>query len=554
MLNNAGINNNGNDGRIVKIKTDSSPMMIESITIGDIEYTRDGDGVSKNSVDWEIYRYYIYKNGVYYKLADACEIVNSPVQAHIDTSNFTQGDYIIHDGYIYVRGQYDDKNSSYNNYENDVNNNLVEKPDGTFSSNGKPWGEGVTAGLSPDVTQAQVFKLVSSTYGYDENDNVLIYKYTNDKQEEITVEYHLGYSYMRDAYYTAKATPNNIDIATKIAKFTWTTDKPNDYSEDTEGIDYIQVNYEETVIGEDGSQTVEPRTGYYVIDSVVEDSDGNQIYSYGQTLPHNGNDIYIYIYPYSFTNPYNKQIDNINVQDSNFYTIDSAETAVQISHTPTYYYYDGGYVTNGSSVYELIPDKYLGSGDSSLSITIYNEAGESEEITLNDLKEDYATYSDWYIVDTSFGDYSNLTDKSLYTVGYNYYVKNGKLYTLSTTYSIQDGVCVVSQMITNTDDNKQILYNYNKYLTDEEIGLYTRYIYTGRLLMPQSITTDNLFEEEGNNGRYYTFPKNNNGRLYRLTESVCVSVGGSANLRFCETGNNTIIDQIIVDAGGVKVL
>ncbi len=574
VLNNAGVNTNGDDGRIVNINENSSPMVIDSIVIGDTEYTRGSSGASDNSADWEIYRYYIYKNGVYYKLADACDVINRPAQAHVDTSNFTQGDYTTINGYIYVRGQYEESDNTYNNYDNDVDNNLTQdRTTGEFSINGVPWGTGVTNNLEASVVQSVSYNYnslftnirpitsetqINGSGVYQLADTLIeVTEYIEGNRQ--SVYYHLGYSYMKNAYYTANGIQNEEDDTRKIARFTWTTSQP----EGEEGIDYIQVNYTETVTGEDGVQTVEPRTGYYVIAEVVLNSAGNQIYIYGQDqLPHGtseGDPIYLYIYPHSFTNPYYNNSEIPNIQDSNYYTA-NATSDISIAHEVTYYYYDGGYVTNEfiegvTSVYEPIEGNY-----EELSITIYTRNGSELNITFGDLINRYDYYKDnYYIENISSTDYQGITNLDYYTVGYNYYVENERLYTLSTTYSVQDGVCVVSQIISNQDDDKQIMYNYNKYLTNSSIGLYTRYMYSNRAFTRQDITADNLFESnsysESESSTAYTFPTGNNGRLYYLTESVCVSLGGNVNLRFKEGDEGTDIeDQVIVTAGGINVL
>ena len=554
ILNKDEININGDDGRklnIVDTNNDDEALYIESIVLPDGTTTISRDDYSENEGKeylFNIYRYYVYKNGVYYKISNDSKIIHTPTQPYLDISGWTIGDYTTIDDYIYVRGQYDADSDKYNNYVNDVNNNLVEESDGTFSSHDKPWGSGITANLPAYVTQPKTFSLASMNLS-DNGGNTI--KLPENLGGTI---YHLGYSYMKKAYYTANGVQNEEDNTRKIARFTWTTDQP----EGEEGIDYIQVNYTETVTGEDGSQTIEQRTGYYVIDSVVEDIDGNQIYTYRKDpLPHGKNEgdpIYLYIYPYSFTNPYNKQIDNI--QDSNFYTADSA-SELSINHDVTYYYYDGGYKADeGGGVYLPIANTKITLKDEegneteiniyeSTTIPIYNNEGKeihpvgsTESYTLQALVDNWSTLSskDYYI---------DSDPTVLTSLTYNYFVEGGLVYRRSANLTAEEGILTTMRYATN-DEQNIANYNYHKYLSNAQIGLYTRYKYGEDV---SNASYKDIVDER----KTLTFPTSNVGKTHYFTESVCITIGGGkVNLTFAEGEDDD--RRIEIYTGGVNVL
>ena len=121
-------------------------------------------------------------------------------------------------------------------------------------------------------------------------------------------------------------------------------------------------------------------------------------------------------------------------------------------------------------------------------------------------------------------------------MAYNYHVDGGRLYKLSTTYVINNGLLSIAQILTN--DSSQG-YNFNKFLTDDSIQLYTRYKYLTEDLKLLDISKENLFKiieleyDETKNtfekivvGDKYKFPIPPYGGTYYFTESVSVSIGG----------------------------
>ena len=122
--------------------------------------------------------------------------------------------------------------------------------------------------------------------------------------------------------------------------------------------------------------------------------------------------------------------------------------------------------------------------------------------------------------------------------------------------AIHEGLLSQTEIITTNDSD---LYNLNKFLTDDERQLYTRYKYMnteGSRLV--NIFTDKLFrkvdiEAENKETTYKTFPNSDSGGIYYFTESVCISIGGGTVYLTSETGSDSIVRQTET-TGGINVL
>lgn len=550
ILNSAGINTDGPDGRVVLFADSSNTedaMTITSISIN-------GNRVDDSYLDPDlkfIYHYYVYRNGVYYKILDDSTVEYTPTQSYLDTSGWTVGDYTTSNGYTYVRGNYvyneRERTWSYNNYTNDVDNNLVENDDGTFSSNGEPWGGGATANLPANVTQPKTFNYVADMSEYSESNNILTYT-SGSWGNETTIEYHLGYSYMKNAYYTANGVQNE-DLQ-KYATFTWVEDLSQ--LSGTLGIDYIPGTLRETTIV-DGEEVITETTGYYQILSVQDDRPtSGEIFTYGEDdIISTSRTIYVNIYPYSFTNPYYENSTISNVQDSNYYTSDSA-SSISISHNVTYYYYDGGYIVgnedfNKNNVYVLIENN--NSIYDLLSTTIYDSNGNVTPVTYSGLIAGWNSnnYKNYYMSDPT-DNADGLGTDNMNKVSYNYYVDEDEkeLYILSSSLRIQNGILVTTRILTN-EEQTMANYNYHKYLSNADIGLYTRYKYG------EELVSNAIYNNIVDNGETLAFPTSNTGKTHYFTESVCITIGGGeVNLTFAKGGEND--GRIEIDTGGVNVL
>lgn len=137
---------------------------------------------------------------------------------------------------------------------------------------------------------------------------------------------------------------------------------------------------------------------------------------------------------------------------------------------------------------------------------------------------------------------------TIYTVGYNYKAKdtnndgkNDELYVISSLYSLNNGLLSTMRLISNNDDNKQINYNFNKYCSEADIEMYTRYKFEGNLKEQKY----NLIHQEEEN---IIFPTSNTGATTYFTESVNVSLwsGNEVNLTFAKGGTNAPREQVVL--------
>ena len=187
-----------------------------------------------------------------------------------------------------------------------------------------------------------------------------------------------------------------------------------------------------------------------------------------------------------------------------------------------------------------------------------------------------ANINDLYIINPTLyvekegEDNNDILNSPIYKLAYNYHVDGDRLYKLSTTYVINNGLLSIAQILTN--DSSQG-YNFNKFLTDEDIQLYTRYKYLTEDFKLLDISKEDLFkviefEQVETNGSYsykkkvaddkYKFPIPPYGGTFYFTESVSVSIGGgTVYLTFADglddEGNPNDEKQLEISTGGVVV-
>lgn len=611
VLNNAGININGDDGRDLVITT-SRPELPMTYT-----FTEDGTEHKGN-----IYRYYILYNGAYYKISIAAEVDYTTYQdsEYVEKQFPTVGERLTVSGSHYVRGNYNPTDNTYSYPEitdpNRKGNNLeYNKETGKFTANGET--------LPSDFTALYNIEL---NFYYDATINANVNK-DNETDTTITtgsswsegVIYYRGYSYMKNAYYIADGQQNEEGLK-KVAKFEynssvglfsegsaiWSNVQNKVYGE--EGVDYFLV----TVNNYSGGATL---YALYQIAEIVDTTD-ETTYNYNSDILNleydredftNDNlpDLYVNIYPYSFSNPYNvvTTINESDLHDTNYYIVetmltpDTEMSSVSISQLATFYYYEGGYTAFDKrdiggeeyTIYEeiILPKNPSDSSNdleySDFALTVYNAKGEVDTtITSMDslLKNwDYVEEhkNDLYItnpqlyVEEEGEDNNDILNSPIYKLAYNYHVDGGRLYKLSTTYVINNGLLSIAQILTN--DSSQG-YNFNKFLTDDSIQLYTRYKYlTEDLKLLDDISDDVLFkiiEFEYNEtkkkyekevvGDTYKFPIPPYGGTYYFTESVSVSIGGgTVYLTFADASvdedGNPIATEVRtgISTGGIVV-
>ena len=558
VLNNAGININGDDGRDLVITT-SRPELPMTYT-----FTEDGTVHTGN-----IYRYYILYNGAYYKISIASTVDYTTYQdsAYVEEQFPTVGERINVSGSHYVRGNYNPTDNTYSYPEitdpNRKGNNLeYNKETGKFTANGEPLPEDFTA----------LYNIELNFY-YDATINANVNK-DNETDTTITtgsswsegVTYYRGYSYMKNAYYTANGKQNEEGLK-KVATFSynpinkevgsdglfskgdsyWYDVKTNKERYGTEGVDFFLVRVYNSSSGLDNY-------ALYQISAVNDDYD-DTAYNYKEIPSYDrdnftGADIYVNIYPTSFTNPYNEKVTTIDetyLHDTNYYIVetmltpDTERSSVSISQLATFYYYEGGYMAFEGRVYEVLDD----SDDilQNIPISVYNN-GKATSITLLELKNKWNTYKDYYLIDNV-----NDENKDFYKVSYSYHKDGNTFYKLSSSYVLNNGLLSIAQIITNYSSQG---YNYNKFLTDDSIQLYTRYKYLTEDLELLDISKENLFkvvgfenDETAQEEDQYKFPIPPYGGTFYFTESVSVSIGGGTD----ETVYLTFADASVDDKG-----
>ena len=566
VLNNAGININGDDGRDLVITT-SRPELPMTYT-----FTEDGTEHKGN-----IYRYYILYNGAYYKISIASTVDYTTYQdsEYVEKQFPTVGERLTVSGSHYVRGNYNPTDNTYSYPEitdpNRKGNNLeYDKETGKFTANGET--------LPSDFNALYNINL---NFYYDATINANVNK-DNETDTTITtgsswsegVTYYRGYSYMKNAYYTANGQQNEEGLK-KVATFEynssvglfiegssyWNDVKTGVYG--TEGVDCFLVHV-------DNSPGLD-LYALYKISAVNDDYDGTA-YNYKEIPSYKrdnftGSDIYVNIYPESFTNPYNEKVTTIDetyLHDTNYYIVetmltpDTERSSVSISQLATFYYYEGGYTAFEGRVYEVLD--YSDDILQNIPINVYDEDGNATSITLKELKDKWDTYKDRYLKDNV-----NDENKDFYKVSYSYHKDGNTFYKLSSSYVLNNGLLSIAQIITNYSSQG---YNYNKFLTDDSIQLYTRYKYLTEDLELLDISKENLFkvvgfenDETTQEEVQYKFPIPPYGGTYYFTESVSVSIGGgTVYLTFADASvdpNGNPIEsekRTEINTGGVVVL
>ena len=222
------------------------------------------------------------------------------------------------------------------------------------------------------------------------------------------------------------------------------------------------------------------------------------------------------VYLSTFVNPYEKT-NALSISELWAYT---NETTDIVQFAPTYYVYEGGYVATNTEtdkkadIFLPLDESYYKSGENYATLMVKSSKDATPtEVGFDELIADWSTKygknGTYYIGD------QKLTDI--------YQVKYGKLYRYNLNYTLVGGLLHKMYITINQDDG-EIDLNEGLYLTDNTVGLYTRYKY--------SVSLDNITNWEG----YEIIPENgsttiNNGKTTRLTESVRVVLGGGKEIR-----------------------
>ncbi len=493
--------------------------IIDKVSEGDpkLKFVKGSDGdittnATYNDKPCIAYNYYEYKNGIYYKIMDDLSIDIIPVQPYFNNSLLLTSDYIMTNGYYYVRGKYNNDNNY--SFATNFNNKQVVIDDEAFDN----------INLTATTTKELSFVPVTQT---KEGDNIILANefivkpntnYISQQGELSEIQYYLGYGYMKGVYYTADGT-NFGNNFVKYGTFTKEEARTTDGLE--QNADYIQIV-------KDGE------TYNYYLDTVSNDLTSGSVHDI-DSIPNNLDldntpNIVIRLYPKSFADPYKGKT---KAYDDDLYCIENSllNTTGGIKQNVEYYYFDGGYDTingesfeddEGQTQYEQIVvcelDKTEPKDDEektkALRFEFYNLEGESKLVSCWELYNNYTTYESWFITFDS----TEEEDK----VGNNYFKENDKLY-MRTDYVLYGGVLSKISLNFFTNEAEKFNYNYNKYLSDSSHQIYTRYKYDKNLVM-----ADFMDEEDS----YSIYKENRNfpnyGTTY-LVESVRVILsGGSA--------------------------
>ena len=550
---------------------------------GAYEYTYGG-------TTYYAYPYYEYQDGAYYILADAVEMEYRLTQ-YFDTSDMREdNDYVMNRGYYYVRGSYDSDDMTYE-VSGGVTNSLSYS-NGEYSVNGVEWSNTTAANKGYEPTYSSKAVSYYPILGVSASGGVLRYTVMGE-----TVIYNLGYGYMQGAYYTARG--NNYTSITGMESLykvgTFTRDDSLDLTDLTKGVDYIQVN-EYTRDAEGVIIDITPH--YYKLASVTEPEENDSTASYTGDISveaGNLNASYTYrLYPDSFTDPYHISFAG-NSKDSVYYIAYQYNTSISspIRHTPTYYYYEGGYHvktqntdegTEYTAYIKIIDSEEVGNDEISknkgnISLYIYDEENNNSTQVYRDNEGNNFTIADLISVmsgnsiavyygeistsaridDLYINDVSGLiSDEELriYSLSYNYYYQaNDGLYRISDSANIIDGNLATVDIILPQTNNTDTNYNYNKYLVNPDAQIYTRYKYDSTEQLFNGMNLWLKLNADGtsmDDSSYYIYREGyaqpNAGKTTYLVEGCRVILGGgifyNTSTSNPDNGNGTVVGSI----------
>lgn len=496
------------------------------------------------------YEYYKFQDGAYYVIMDAIETDLVPTQLPLSSSLREYNDYVQYNGFNFVRGNY---NGSYTYSQNQGTiDNTLEYSNGIYTVNGKTFNHSFLS--SVEHQESVTYYLDPNISGGDSN-GVLT---TGEFGETIT--YYYGYGYMKNAYYTANG--RAIDgQENKVGTFIY--DPNRSTSGLVEGIDFVTVIpfITQPTYDEEGNQTgetvVQGDPCYYFISSVTAGTTDNTGTSFTiDYAPSTGDSIQVNLYPYSFDDPY---IDGApsNSQDSKYYLIkeeNDVSSQFGLTHTATYYYYEGGYITGQigeddyyayTRILEIDSSGNVVAGSeindiNTASLIFYNASGETTTYSyinlINGIQNGSADLNSLYIEDTTtYSDmdateYNNMCD--ILRVSNNYKVVNlgngnRALYGLSSEVQIDEETGLLSGANVTMPNTDSAEYNYNKYAMNLTTEFYTRYKLDNVSLF---FTETRWINSDGGASEYYIYVENqsspNPGYTTNFVEGCRVFMSG----------------------------
>lgn len=541
------------DGNKFEVKRSENYSYIYTVTSGNREY--------------EGYVTYYYQNSMYYKNSMALSVEYIRSQDFFSPDNYTYtvipdggvatptdtiatSWYTMDDGYYYTYGSYLG-NGEYSLGETkespdatDPNNNLKYESS-KYTINGKP--------LSNDIDPEYQSRITFEYYG------------TGNKAIEALKKMgctRLGYDYIQGVYYTINGA--QVDGNKKYATYAL-VENPSELTSD--GINYIQLQYHYT----DAEGNPQTTTVWYQFSGPASSGANAQEYL---DLIENGltstpESITITAYPSRFVNPYTTDTVGDLYAGEEIYTNESFELVgegakvASINQEVTYYYFDGGYLVNGDSVYlktNYTYDNILGddeSGALNITIDVYDANGKKIDggLTIEQVIEilDKGDGDKYYVIDPN----SLEEGEDNYTLAKQYYYADGELYTWQSVYVINGSYGYLEKAIvnSNSEGDYTVDYNYNKYLSNSTCGLYTRYIYVNGSGQVLNLSGNWQIYNSENASSYLLIPNNigsnfygsPNGRTTYLVESLKVTLGGGVMLPL------TGVNNAIVTSGEINI-
>ena len=505
----------------------------------------------KNETDktvWVLSKKYELINGQYYINGYAATWDSYRVTLGFIPEKLSSGEdattpnYIEKDGDTYVHGSWSEAGGYV--YDNGYQFNNLEYTGGKYYINGTEVTDTSKIAQQPD--EAMKYTVVP--------DSIL----RDSVKEE-------GYDFFLKAYYTAKGVSSlKAPDGTSLVKYATFGDPSTTRPSGTENIHYVRRTVSYNKLNADGSQAkdeygnniVQTQTVYFTLKKNQEFQDDGSATTLGTYSAKSGADlinklpsITVAVYPSQFTNPYSGySITNCSDEGKGYYYGHEAGATNYISHKPTYFLFEGGYATDGetSLVYVPVSESEIRykaqEGDACPSYmcehVIKESDGKGGEINVTYF---YFKYGDgdkavcyWDIIN----DYSNQTGKtpnsdSEETIGDIFIVKEvgeqKHLYKSDMNYMLsEDGY--LNRIYSDFNMQNDEIHK-NMYLTNSNVGLYTRYKYTN--------TNNGTFVAGENSyvwGKYNIVPKAgttllpSNNRPVILVESarVILNSGGKS--------------------------
>lgn len=514
---------------------------------------------------------YIYRNGAYYVSNLAGDISYYRTQLNANSIAGKDPTLMINDNGTYVCGNYSSGVYTFSNDPfGDPNfKNLIEYIGGKYYLNGYEI-DAIDSSFTNDNVEFS-FRHISMS-SLDPETAMLI----SSLKE--------GYQKMTGVYYTANGVAS--ESVSKMAKFKAVTYKP---TTGTEGVDWISRSVTVvtgTQLQPDGStiDITHSAPAYFVIEGLssatepTENIGGSWKIESNIAIPQGNISIDVELYPSTFIDPY--QNNGYSYKENDVYvntkTIDSTTgvaitlpEGIEIGYCPTYFYFEGGYITDksldssidkGHYIYEkadlgtdekdrdkIYIDIYDGDGNLqkiSGSSLIPASENEGSNITISNLISNWSSWarekegSDYKY----FADITSLEEDALYNT---YKIYSGNVYIRIKNYVIGN-----EEEIANTENG--YLYRRlvspidkasgdngfaNRYLSNNKFGLYTLYKYIDK--NSRNIDFSENIEKwlkssDGENKEYYriipvldTFKTGipNDGYVTNFTDSVKVSLG-----------------------------